>query len=251
MLTSYPNFPSCYFIEQEQGSKEWLRCRNGVITASRMSAILGINRFTSPEECAVGILFGDNIEPTIQMLRGTHGETLIRSAIEKQTGLKITTVGLGIWKENPLFCASADGIFEELIDDESNEVVEGNESNGVVTGIIEIKVFSSTYNPEKMSSGMYDFIKNESSSPNHIYISPDHYNQMQFTAGVLGAKKIKYCTFFMPTTSNMFYNSLLITDIPVDPSIFLNCHIPKALEFYDKLVRPNLTYIPPVIELLK
>jgi putative phage-type endonuclease len=118
-MTQYIKRENCYVSPYEQGTKEWLNDRIGLITGTRTSSlsyfiktheekielakkILGIIPDVIKEEHKEKVEFGSKYEDTI------------RKEFEKITGLKVYQLGVcKIIEEPTIFGASVDGILED------------------------------------------------------------------------------------------------------------------------------------------
>lgn len=169
----------CTFCTARQGTAEWLKDRDGKITGSSIAAIRGENPYESdPHMIAMRIWARDRPEAQIAvndaMLVGTKLEPLIRAAFAESMRVTVAEYGLAVWKANPLIAASVDGIFE--IPD-----LDATEPGTMIRCLLEIKT-------TRKNDVIYGA---EGSKP----FCRMHVEQMNYTAGIVGAKRIYYVVY--------------------------------------------------------
>ena len=107
-------------INVEQGSKEWILARKGVLTASNFSKVVQMSgkKSTSQKELTLDLvsqMFMDDVEETFIsnfMQRGTDLEPLARKAYEEYALMPVEQVGL-ITSDCGQFGCSPDGLVSE------------------------------------------------------------------------------------------------------------------------------------------
>jgi len=195
----------------KQGSKEWLESRNMAIGGTRIGALIGQSKYSTPAQAVMGMISEVPLRPTKAIARGTVGEEIIRKELSKQLGITIREVGIAVSKEHPWMRASPDGIYSL--------------PNGGL-GIVEIKIFSSPARAAPLMDWMQKMRKGESCAPQ---IPPEHFHQMQYTAGVIGATEITYCALIWPTYGcGPETGGLIVHRFDADSALYQDVYVPYA-----------------------
>lgn len=193
-----------------QGSEEWLNMRKGLITMSNLGKIVGHAPYYkgSMEELAK-IIKGEkkeNFSPYAieRMKKGNDYEDPVRRILSKKIGKKIKETGFAVWKKDPRFGASLDGI----IDDDCG---------------IEIKC------PEYMYKPILDYMnKNNKKEDDISHIWKSQYDQITGNGVITGRKYMYFCVYGIEDRI-FFYQK-----IKVDYDYFNKFLYPKAVKFYKK-----------------
>lgn len=129
-------------IDVEQGTKEWLNHRKGMITGTMMSNLETpakrktlLNKLIS-EEMMIYDMEQTNMSASME--HGVIHEPFARREYEKRKGVEVQEVGMVIWDKNSKIGFSPDGV-----------IMEG----GVIVGGIEIKCPNSHTHIEYMLNG--------------------------------------------------------------------------------------------------
>lgn len=111
------NINRCHVCDVNQGSSDWFALRKGRIT---MSALGSFIIFAKTREDKVRVAreilglrkkdFSDEANANMEV--GIVYEDLVRQEYARRIGMKVYEVGFCIFRENPIFGGSADGVFE-------------------------------------------------------------------------------------------------------------------------------------------
>lgn len=213
-------FDTYILYDTQQGSRDWLERRKGMITASNIGKIMqcsGDPRGTghapycnySPEDLAL-ILKGEKKEEFSEeskkrMNLGNIYEPIVRNILEKKLNTTINETGYAVWKQDKNFGASLDGIIDED------------------TGI-EIKC------PRKMYKPLLDRIKNpdkyESYDTSCIWKS--QYDQIIANGVITGRKNMIFAVYSIDE------KLLYIQNVKVDYEYWNTILYPVCKNFFDK-----------------
>ncbi len=167
---------SCWMFGFPQGSAQWGNARLMAIGGSGIYALLGKSEYITRYKAIALMVSGGSIEITVPIARGIVGESYVRNYLSDRLGINIREIGIAVKKDAPWMRASPDGIYD---------------LPGGGIGIVEIKVISSRartapyYNTYvKLGDGVMDV-----NPPIH----DEHWHQVHYVAGVMGAKEVTYC----------------------------------------------------------
>lgn len=172
----YDDCGSCYVNPVIQGSAEWLMSRRGTIGGTAVSAIVGRSRFKSRHEIISELNYVLPIVKTPALIIGNAGEAAVRKSIESKLGISILEIGQAIHKENSNLRASPDGLYVY--------------DNGKL-GIVEIKIAYSKARVQATSYDVQRMLEGEQACASSI--PPEHWEQMNYTASIVGADEMLYC----------------------------------------------------------
>ena len=204
----------CYYLlDVKQGSKDWLMMRKGRITMSNLGKIVGHAPYCNTSQPDLGKIFKGELkeqhspEALERMNLGNDYEGPVRDYFAKKLGVEIKETGFAIWKKDPRFGASLDGV----IDDDTG---------------IEIKC------PRKMYRPILEFLEKkkrggaDDTEISHIWKS--QYDQVIGNGVITGRKWMYFCVYSIED-KKMFYQK-----VKVDYDYWFDFLYPKACEFYDK-----------------
>lgn len=203
-----------YSIDVEQGSPDWLYMKKGSITGSNIGKILGHAPFCDyTNERLAEILTGNykeefTKEAIDRMNKGTNNEPFIRNYLAKLLNVEIKLDKFNIYKKNPLFRGSLDGI----IDDDT---------------FIEIK--SPAYMYEDIVEHMKE--EKEDSDISHFFRNRRYqYDQIIMYGAITGRKNCIYCVYSHKD------KKIFIQKIPIDLNYWNKCY-EEALIFYNQYMK--------------
>lgn len=227
-LVSYPQSENikwidselCYFSTAPQCSEFWDKLHIGSVSASKLTSWVGLSRFSEGPEESVKQCIGESkksfdSKQLDAMSIGIREEPVVRDWYSKRIKEEIKEVGIAVWKEDPRFRASLDGIYKD--------------KNGVTHGI-EIKVPKKIYWP-LVNSPDKDILNPED---DHSHIWDEHYNQMVQCMAVTGIKSIDYVVCGYET------NEAFIQKIMPNDKYWRNELIPRAIKFLETSVEPMM-----------
>lgn len=200
------NTERCYVCDVKQGSPDWFALRKGRITMSTLGSFI---IFAKTHEDKVRVAeemlglrkkdFSDEAKTNMDV--GIVYEDLVRQEYASTVGMKVYEVGFYIFRENPIFAGSADGVFE----------------NG---DLLEIKITTKD-NP---SHSVSDYSE----------IPLWYYWQMQGNMFISDSPKCHFVSY--SRKSGEFYSRI----IPYNHERWINeCYIP-GMEFYEEYIMPLL-----------
>ena len=206
----------CYYlVDVTQGSKDWLYMRKGRITMSNIGKIVGHAPYCTLShedlgKCFRGLLKEDfSDEAKKRMDLGNQYEPLVRDALAKKLGVEIKETGFAIWKKDPRFGASLDGIINDDVG-------------------IEIKCPAKMYGPIKNYLERKE--KGEAKEDEIEHIWKSQYDQIIGNGVITGRNWMIFCVYSIEE-KKMFYQK-----VKVDYDYWYNFLYPKACEFYDKFM---------------
>jgi hypothetical protein len=200
---------TCWYSLAAQCTPEWDKLHVGCISASRNTTLIGRSKFSpeTPEiaalECVGLHKKSFDSKALDRMSIGLKGEPIIRDWYSDYIGDKIEEVGIAVWKEDPRFRASLDGLY-------------GGGTKGV-----EFKITKELYEP--LSQHL------TSSKNNHIWDT--HYNQMIQCIAICGLDYIDY------VVSSYNTNEVYIEKVYPDPERWKEIYI-EGCKFLDQYVTP-------------
>ena len=211
--------PSAWIFDYVQGSQEWLDARKMAVGGSTVFAILGKSKYSTRYQAISAMISSESLEMTVPIVRGLVGEKYIREYLIDNLGLNVREVGIAVKKDAPWMRASPDGIYTM--------------ANGDI-GIIEIKVISSRVR----TSPYYNvFVQLGDGNLNvDAVVHDEHWNQVHYTAGVIGAKEITYCVLcwnFEGASSGKQPGFIYCSRFVPDSHLFQNIHVPAAKLAYE------------------
>jgi hypothetical protein len=223
---------TCYMSKSKQGGKVWSRLRIGAMNASGISRCLQRmppSMRIPPEEsariiCGLSPLSYDKKQTedekrTESMKIGILGEPIVRQWDSKRLGVTIREVGVGVWKENPVFRGSMDGEPES-----SNEKC--NEDD-----FVEYKIPKNIY--WKLIEYIEAIKKGFEPPPGyHRHIFDSQYDQITFCGSIHGKQRCKF-TVVSAETSDVYEQW-----IPTDHDHWNKVLYPQGLQFYNTYVVP-------------
>lgn len=205
-----------YYYDVEQGSEKWKKLREGLITASNISKVVGRAPYYHGTKEELALELTGEVKPVHsprsikRMSRGTINEPKARKLLEKQLGLKIEETGLAVWKKDERFGASLDGVIDE-------------------DTAIEIKC------PAKMYPPILEYMSDENRDPkdfSHIYHS--HYDQMIQNGVITGRKWMIFCVYGLD--DKLFFTQM----IKVDHKHWNRILYRPASLYHEKYMKPIL-----------
>ena len=204
----------CYYlVDVTQGSKDWLYMRKGRITMSNIGKIVGHAPYCTLShedlgKCFRGLLKEDfSDEAKKRMDLGNQYEPVVRDALAKKLGVEIKETGFAIWKKDPRFGASLDGIINDDVG-------------------IEIKCPAKMYGPIKNFLERREKGDAKEDEIEHIWKS--QYDQIIGNGVITGRTWMIFCVYSIED-KKLFYQK-----VKVDYDYWHNFLYPKACEFYDK-----------------
>ena len=159
-------------------------------------------------KCFRGLLkedFSDDAKKRMDL--GNQYEPLVRDALAQKLGVEIKETGFAIWKKDPRFGASLDGVI--------------NEDTG-----IEIKCPMKMYGPVKDYMERKEKGLARDDEIGHIWKS--QYDQVIRNGVITGRKWMIFCVYSI-SEKKIFYQK-----VKVDYDYWNTFLYPKACEFYDK-----------------
>lgn len=206
--------PGAWLYEVRQGSEEWLRAREGAVGGTRICGLLGESRYCSPAQAVMGMVGEVGLQPTKAMARGTAAEPLLRRELGRQLGVEFREIGIAVSRRYPWMRASPDGVYD---------------LPGGGLGLLEMKVVSSAARGGPMMAGVRGLRAGEAAGGVLPPILPEHWHQVQYTAGVLGAREITYCVVLWPEYGQgQETGGLLVRRFAADPALFEGVYAPRA-----------------------
>ena len=202
-----------FLVDVRQGSRDWHFMRKGRITMSNLGKIVGHAPYCTLTQEEIGkCMKGEKKEDFSEEARkrmdlGNQFEGPVRDYLAKKLGTEIKETGFAIWRKDPRFGASLDGV----IDDETG---------------IEIKC------PVKMYKPIDEFMKRQQEGKttedeiDHIWKS--QYDQIIGNGVITGRKWMIFCVYSI-SEKRIFYQK-----IKVDYDYWYNFLYPNACDFYDK-----------------
>lgn len=221
-LTGWLENEHCYISNAPQGSEKWHKLRICAITGSTCSDYLGYSPFSSkdPKEAAlrcVGLVKKEfTPEQLVRMKIGNEGEPIVRDYYSKHIGKQIDEVGIAIWKKDPRFRASLDGVYTN--------------DDGDLCGV-EIKI------PRKVYNKLIVYKNTNPLPPGHSHIWESHYNQMIQCIEIVGLKYIDYvvagCDDGKMYVERIYPNSRYFNNVIYTPGvIFLDTYVKPLMELH-------------------
>ena len=189
--------------------------RKGRITMSNLGKIVGHAPYCTLShedlgKCFRGLLkedFSDDAKKRMDL--GNQYEPLVRDALAQKLGVEIKETGFAIWKKDPRFGASLDGIISDDVG-------------------IEIKCPAKMYGPIKNFLERREKGEVKEDEIGHIWKS--QYDQIIGNGVITGRKWMIFCVYSIEE-KKMFYQK-----VKVDYDYWHNFLYPKACEFYDKFM---------------
>lgn len=189
--------------------------RKGRITMSNLGKIVGHAPYCTLShedlgKCFRGLLkedFSDDAKKRMDL--GNQYEPLVRDALAQKLGVEIKETGFAIWKKDPRFGASLDGIISDDVG-------------------IEIKCPAKMYGPIKKFLERREKGEAKEDEIGHIWKS--QYDQIIGNGVITGRKWMIFCVYSIEE-KKMFYQK-----VKVDYDYWHNFLYPKACEFYDKFM---------------
>jgi len=204
----------CYYlVDVKQGSSDWLFMRKGRITMSNLGKIVGHAPYCKMEgqelaDCFKGIKKEEFTEEAKERMNlGNEYEGPVRDYLAKKLGVEIKETGFAIWKKDPRFGASLDGIINDEIG-------------------IEIKCPMKMYGPIKGYMERKEKGLAKDDEVGHIWKS--QYDQVIGNGVITGRKWMIFCVYSIEE-KKVFYQK-----VKVDYDYWNTFLYPKACEFYDK-----------------
>lgn len=186
----WEEFDSYYLYDAEQKSEDWLQVRIGRITGSNVGTILDHNPFKTCDQALLEIcgIKKPNLDNNEHIIRGNIYEPIVRQYYENISKYQVKEVGFALSKINNYIGGSSDGIVQNFKEIE-------------LDGIIEIKVPNSIYS---------ELLRRRHKK----YIQPLHYDQMQWTMGIL---KKNWCDYIVASTKDKI---CVINRVPFNENYF-------------------------------
>jgi hypothetical protein len=210
---------NAWMLDYVQGSQEWLDARKMAVGGSVVHALLGKSAYNTRYSAIASMIASESIEMNVPIVRGLLGEKYIRDYLSEQLGMNIREIGMGVKKDAPWMRASPDGIYDL--------------GNGDI-GIVEIKIISSRHR----TLPYYNIcvaLQDDNSDVNAL-VHDEHWNQVHYTAGVLGAKEITYCVLcwkFDGSGTGVQPGFIYCARFKPDEKLFQNLHVPVAKLAYE------------------
>jgi hypothetical protein len=173
-----PEDKGCYILYNvDQGSDDWKYMRKGKITMSNIGKVVDHAPYYkgTKEELALELTgkLKINYSPTSlkRMNKGTKYEPRVRDLLAKKLGCKISETGFAVWKKDPRFGASLDGIIDE--------------DHG-----IEIKC------PARMYGPILNYMRKDEQDPDDVsHIWKSQYDQVIGNGVITGRKWMFFCVY--------------------------------------------------------
>ncbi len=203
----------------EQGSDEWVSAR--CIGGSTICEIMGMSLYNTPAQSLMNVRCPRKLTMNSAIFRGSLGEDVVRKYIADKMGLNVRSVGMAVHNKYPWMRASPDGLYDL--------------PNGEL-GIVEIKVFSSPSRCQMASTVTIPICSGKGPVGDSIFA--EHFHQVHYTAGVIGAKEIVYVTLLCSPGGIVDTDDrLIVRRFPANVDVFENVHIPMAKVAYSKLLK--------------
>jgi hypothetical protein len=200
---------TAYLYDFPQGSDTWHAARQGAIGSTLIYALMGAGRL----DALASMQYAPRVNVSRAMARGLVGEANVRQFLSNYLGVQYEEVGIAIHKEYPWMRASPDGIYTL--------------PNGEI-GILEIKIISSTVRQEALKNALVETLNGGCIES----IPEEHYQQVTYIAGVLGAKEVTYATLLWPEDGRQ--PKIMIWRFEPDETTFEFVHIPVAEEAFEE-----------------
>jgi hypothetical protein len=237
---------STYYLSSfSQDEPGWMKLRYGRNTSGTISQICKYINDDSKESEKLElaqIVCGTSekaLRPSSETLKwdGVVYEKSFRQKLSTRFNVPIQEVGLAVWKRDPRFGCSIDGLMKIKVDGEKEETVG-----------IELKLPKEIYRSliehlEALKKGF----KFPPSYHRHIFTS--HYFQMISSAVIMGMQNFVYAVGC--TTSSDVY----VETIPTNQDLWDRVLYPSGCRFYDRYVAPEMRrhglqrYDPPTLHM--
>jgi putative phage-type endonuclease len=208
--------PQAWLCDFAQGSEEWHRARRLAVGGSTIGAVLGNSRYKTRTQAIRDMIYCPPLQMTTIITRGSVGEAHVREYLQKALGFAgVREIGIAIHKAAPWMRASPDGLYTTPAGE---------------LGMLEIKVVSSQGRREAFNAAWDRMIGGEGQAGDPI---PDeHWHQIHYTAGVLGAAEIAYCVYVYPSSALLDDSHIDVFLLRPDKELFENTHVPAARAAY-------------------
>ena len=182
-----PEDKGCYILYNvDQGSDDWKYMRKGKITMSNIGKVVGHAPY----------------------YKGTKYEPKVRNILAKKLNCEISETGFAVWKKDPRFGASLDGI----IDDECG---------------IEIKC------PARMYGPILNYMRKKNPDPDDIsHIWKSQYDQVIGNGVITGRKWMFFCVYGIED------KLMFIQKVKVDYRYWKKELYRPSVEFYENYMEP-------------
>jgi hypothetical protein len=115
-ILNYIDFTRCKLLDLSSGSNDWKAMKKGRITLSTIGNLIFCKTEESKQQYAriiAGIEKPEFTEEQLENMKiGRDFESPLRDEYSKDIGMKIYELNICIFKQNPIFSASIDGILE-------------------------------------------------------------------------------------------------------------------------------------------
>jgi predicted phage-related endonuclease len=204
-----------YLYDYTQGSEEWQEARKGGVGGTTVGELVVASKYKTKEQAIAGCVCPSVFHYNRTTLRGSLGEKYVRAIIAKEYGLTIREIGLAVRKDYPFMRASPDGIYT---------LPDGS------LGLLEIKVVSSKYRLAECEFAIKQLENMENAT---CEIPINYWHQTQYTALILGAKEITFCTLLWAQAGEE--TRILVWRYDVKESLFNEVYLPAAKLAFEEI----------------
>lgn len=214
--------PTCYISTAAQCTPLWDALHIGSVSSSKLTTWLGRTKYYEGLSESVLQCIGESHKKfdSASLDAATYGiigEPIVRNWYSSVIDKKIEEVGIAVWKRDPRFRASLDGIYY----DDSN----------MYYGI-EIKVPKFLY--KKLSHYYKSRQMHNNNHPPYGHICEAHYNQMIQSIAITGVEYIDYIV------SGYSDNKTYIEKIYPDNELWEKTLYPMGVKFLEEHVEPMM-----------
>ena len=195
-----------------------MMARRRAVGGSVVYALTGASRFRTARQALAGMVDCPEVPLTLPMAKGNAGEKSVRDYVSRTMGLKIREVGIAVHLKYPWVRASPDGIYDVP---------------GGGLGVLEVKVATSWGRQESVGRTVERLRCGKAPLPE---IPPEHWYQIHYTAGVLGASEILYCVLLLPSAPGKA-GQVLVVKVQADRTLYEEELLPMAAEAHMSLAR--------------
>ena len=204
-----------WIYDYVQGSDEWLSARKGGIGGSGICGIIGGSHYVTRLQAIARLEYDPKITITSAIARGSVGESYVRDYLGKVLGIQYRECGIGVYKKAPWMRASPDGLYD---------LPHGG------TGILEIKIVSGWGRRAEVEAGIRSVISGNGNVPGELgAMFEEHRHQVNYTAGVFGAREITYAVLLWGTGSDQDSRLLVVRRFSPDQELFQGMHTSVAM----------------------
>jgi len=199
----------------KQGSQEWLDARKYSVGGSTIAAVMALSQYKTRWQALADMVDSKSLFVHRTIMLGTVGESYLREWLSSKLGIAIGEIGMAVKRDAPWMRASPDGVYS---------VTRPDGSEGI--GIVEIKVASSKARTRALLSSVKNVVA-YGTAPDLMPI--EHWHQVNYTAGVIGACEITYAVMVWPTEGP---GAIIVKRFEPDRDLFTQKHVPEAYDAY-------------------